>query len=208
MRGHKGFSLLELLICVTIIGILMALYLPVLSKARQKAIQTAEKEGLRQHHIGKLADGANTGTTLTSTPGRDECIEAFRHEISVGKHDMMVTELRYVVESEAEFRAYYHTLLEPASTDPLEYDRRGNLLAMDPEGNTFALRPIDLLSENEVVVIAWSFLSSDMSESSSGAMGAEVIYTDGRVQFVRYREAFPAVPAVAVFSHKFMQTYS
>ena len=207
MLRRQGFSLLELLICVTIIGILMMLYLPVLGKAKQKAVHTAEKEGLRQHHIGRMADGANTGSTLTSIPDRDECREAFRHTIRVGKHDMIVTELRYVVQTEAEFRAYYHTLIEPASTDPLEYDRRGNLVATDPEGNTFALRPMDLLTEQEVVVVAWSFLSSDMSESSSGAFGAEVIYSDGRVRFVRYKETFPAVPTVAILSHKFMQTY-
>jgi prepilin-type N-terminal cleavage/methylation domain-containing protein len=207
MRHRQGFSLLELLICVAIIGILMMLYLPVLGKAKQKAIQTAEKEGLRQDYIGKVADGVNAGTTLTSIPDREECIEAFRHEIRVGKDDMVVTELRYVVESEAEFRAYYNTLIEPTSTDPLEYDNNGNLVATDTEENTFALRPIDLLSEKEIVPIAWSFLSSDLSESSSGALGAEVIYTDSRVKFVRYKEAFPAMPAVAVLSHKFMETY-
>jgi hypothetical protein len=154
-----------------------------------------------------MADGVNAGTTLVSTPDREECREAFRHEIRVGKHDMIVTEMRYVVKTGAEFRAYYHTLIEPTATDPLEYDDRGNLLAEDPDGNVFALRPIDLLNEQEVVVVAWSYLSSNMAESSSGAMGCEVIYTDGHVAFVRYKEAFPAMPTVAVLSHKFVQTF-
>lgn len=207
MRRRQGFSLIELLICIGIIGILMALYLPVLSKARHKAVQVAEKEGLRQHHLGKVADGANAGTTLTSLPDREECVEAFRHEVDLGKHEMVVTELRYAVQNEDEFRAYYHTLINPDNTTPLEYDEFGSLLAQDPDGNTYALRPIDLLTETETVVLAWTFISSVPAESSSGALGADVIYTDGHVGFVRYNDAFPAVPTVAILSHEFMETW-
>ena len=64
MRRHRGFSLLELLICVAIISILMALYLPVLGKARRKAEEVAIKEGLRQDHIAREAAAANTAAAL------------------------------------------------------------------------------------------------------------------------------------------------
>lgn len=199
MTWRRGFSLLETLISIAIIMILVGMTLPVLSRARQKALQVAEKEGLRQLTISALA-----GWGKSNDGSREACREAFRQEIRAGKNSMVITEMLYVVTDVAEFRAYFHTLIDSAASGPLEFDDYGNLLAADEEGQVYALPPMRIDGSIGTVPVAWTFLSSNMAHNSSGTIGTEVVYSDGHVQYIRYHDGFPALPAVASLSNKFM----
>ena len=207
MRRHSGFSLVELLVVIAIISILMALYLPVLQRAKRKAEQVAVKEAMRQGYIGVAADQANiarprrTGTG----PGRDKCRAAFRRTVDIGKTDMIVTEMLYRVTSVGEFRAYFFTLIDATASGPLEFSESGSLIATDNMGNAFHLQPLsDLPSVDGGIPLAWEFLSTDLSETSAGTLGVEVIYGDGHVDYLPYPSQFPAVATVAKLSHRFM----
>jgi hypothetical protein len=192
---------------MAIISILMAMYLPVLGKAKRKAEEVAIKEGLRQDHISREAAAANIarpkGVDLDEY-GREACQDAFRKSMSDGSGDgeILVTELLYDVQTADEFRAYWCTLIDPDNTDPLEYADGGRLIARDDEGNEFYLKPI------YTGRMLWEFISTDLSETTSGTLGTTVLYPDGHVDYVSYPHEFPAVPIVAELSHRFVQKTS
>ncbi|HRK35331.1 MAG TPA: type II secretion system protein [Candidatus Hydrogenedentes bacterium] len=203
--GKKaGFSMVETLVVVAIIGILMALYLPTLAKALRKAQEVAVKESARQHKIGKMADAANFANKSTDGPGRDEARAAFRQTLDLGKGTSMIaSELLDVVVSDQEFQAYYTTLLDPSNTAPLVWNG-GRLVASDGS-NTYLLKPMEAFHGDSAVPQLWEFISTDLTETSSGTLGSTVMYTDGHVNYVRYPQEFPISPLVAQLSHEFMQ---
>jgi len=206
----RGFSLVELLVVLAIISILMAMYLSTFSKVRQKAHQIAYVEAMRQRHLGELADGANIAyREPRPRPGRAECRAAYRRTLRTGKNEMLVTELRYVVLDEPEFAAYWHTLIDPDASAPLEYDASGNLLAADPEGNTFSLPPVpnnawELLDDYPSFAVMWEFLATDMGNTTLTGLNCAVLYTDGHVDRVRYPGKYPVCPTVAELSNRFV----
>ena len=206
LRSKQGFSLVETLVVLAIILILMALYLPTLSKAMRKAKEVAGKEALRQQGIGRMADGANSTRPQNARPGRDEAREAFRQSLDIGKGDaMIVSEMLYVVTNDAEFRAYYHTLLNPANNTPLVYSGGGALNAYDEGNNLYVLPVAEVLSGRQgTYPQAWEFISTDLSDTSSGTLGGTVLYSDGHSSYVRYPETYPMTRAVAELSHAFM----
>lgn len=206
-RQSRGFSLLETLVCMAIVAILAAMYLPALSKARRKAEEVGVISSMHQDHIAKMT-GNHQGIRgpLPSQDGdlRGMCRAAYRQAMSDGSGagTIYITELRFVVRNEAEFRAYWHTLINPAATEPLEFTNSGELIAQDEEGNTFYLGAL-----RDEAAMMWEFLSTNLAETSSGTLGTTVRYADGHVEYKRYPYEFPACRSVAELSHRFMVEY-
>ncbi len=200
----RGHSLIELLICVTIIGILMALYVPVLAKARRKAVQVAGGEAMRQKRIAKEADGANSvgPPSVENLPDRNACRDAYLQALQTGKHEILVTELLYAVDGEAEFAAYWHTLINPFASDLLEFDG-ATLLAKDEDGNEFRLKALsgELPGSGPVL---WDFLSTNMADTTMTGMGINIHYADGRTAFMKYPGTYPCCASVAQLSRRFV----
>jgi prepilin-type N-terminal cleavage/methylation domain-containing protein len=201
---QRGHSLIELLICVTIIGILMALYMPVLAKARRKAVQVAGGEAMRQKRIAKEADGANSvrPPSVDNLPDRDACRNAYLQILQTGKHEIFVTELLYAIDGEAEFAAYWHTLINPSASGPLEFDG-GVLLAKDEVGTEFRLKALGAALPDSGPVL-WDFLSTNMADTTMTGLGINVHYADGRTAFMKYPGAYPCCATVAELSRRFV----
>ena len=201
VRSRGGYSLVETLVVISIICILMALYLPTLSRAMQKAKDVRDKEGLRQKYIGQMADGANIANASPSRPTKADCRAAYRQEMG----EAIVTELLYVVYDEAEFVAYWNTMIRADAPDPPDYSGNGRLIAKDAIGNTYLLAQVDMAHPSgELFPVAWVFISTNLSETSSGDIGSNVLYSDGHGLYVRYPGEYPMTRFVAELSHRFM----
>lgn len=213
MRRHGGFTLVELLVVVAIIGILSAMYASTFIKVREKANQVVAKEGMRQGNIGRMADDANSARPQRIAPSdsaavRVQCRAAFREDVGNG---VFVSKPLYLVESDAEFRAYWHTVLNPENDDNLIFEG-SSLVALDPEGNSFTLAVVDGHLDSRTVgnsdaVLAWEFFSTHLGDANTGSIGANVLFIDGNVEYVRYPGQFPVTETVATLSHQFMQDF-
>lgn len=195
---QSGFSLLELLVSVAIIGILLALYSGALSKAMRYAKTTAAAESMHQSDIMR-----RLGKEVSDP------IDAYRRTIEVGKDQQaIITEMAYVVENDAEFRAYWNTLIAPNYTGPIEFEPDGALRAIDPEGNVFILPRISVEADKGgSFIIAWDFFSTDLKDTALGNLGSNVLYSDGRVKYVKYKAEFPVTETVARLSRQYMLAY-
>ena len=208
-RRTRGFSLIELLVVIAIIGILFALQMPVFSKALRKAKTVATAESHHQSVIGRMADNANVARYRPGEmPSREDARAAFAQLVDTGKNEELVTEMLYVVKNSDEFRAYWHTLINPVNNAPLQYssDRR-SIIAKDPSGREFKLPVIDdhqsLVERYGAFPMAWDFISTEMKNMTSGNLGANVLYSDGSVRYVQYPGGFPMVSAVAELSNRY-----
>jgi prepilin-type N-terminal cleavage/methylation domain-containing protein len=209
-QRDRGFSLLELLICIAIIGILFALQMGTFSRAIGKARRTAAEEAARQGYIGRESDNVNAVNPFGEEPAsKQACRDAFRHYVDTGRNEHIVSELLYVVRNDDEFRAYFHTMLNRWNGNPPVYEG-GMLMARDDDGNVYPLPPV-LNSHSWTAdrhgsyIIGWDFLSTDLSETTMDGLTVSVIRSSGSIDRIRYPGDFPVTKTVAQLSHRFVK---
>ncbi|MCL4217795.1 MAG: type II secretion system GspH family protein [Candidatus Hydrogenedentes bacterium] len=207
-QKNRGFSLVELLVVIAIISILMAMYMSVGSRALSRAKQLAASEGMRQEHLGHVADNANIAYQQQEiSPDRAACRAAYRQTRDTGREEIIYTELLYEVPDESYFKAYWHTLINPSATAPLEFTADGRLIAKDEHDNKFVMRPLDnRLNARTPIPVTWEYLSRDPKDTSHGLLGINVLYSDGHVMYMRYPSYYPAVRSVADLSWEFLHS--
>lgn len=198
-KAKAGFSLVELLVCIGIIGILAGMYLSSLSKAIDKAKGVAVIQAMR--------NGGGPPVTDSRDPAviRQECRAAFRFTLTSQKEPIICTRIvRFVVTNVADFRAYWFTLIDPAASGPLKFDADGNLIAKDDKGQERVLYMTQLSSRLGTFPTAWEFLSTDLTQTSLKNIGTTVSYSDGHVEYIKFPGAYPACGTVAELSQRFL----
>ncbi len=210
--AQSGFSLVELLVVIAIISILTAMYAAVGVRAISKAKRVAVVEGMRQEHIGRLADNANmarsspSNTPSTAEEIREQCRAAFRQKMDLGGRELIFTELLCVVKSEAEFRAYWYTLVNPDATGAVTLAGNRSIVVQDENGQSYTLewRDRSSMKDREIYPVIWEFLSTDTKHMSAESLGITVMFSDGHVEYLPYPSRYPATRVVAELSQRFM----
>lgn len=208
MKRESGFSMIETLVVLAIIMILMTILVPALARAVRSAKATAAGEELRVEHAGEVARGIHEGSNHEKNPTHGVWVTTARGSFYQERGDGQKAVLSYpqfVVTNDLEFRAYWHTLLNEANTQLPEFTRGGELIAFTPEGQRFVLPPADgrMHEPGPAYPVVWEFISTKLAETGRGDMGGNVIYSDGRREYIGYPHRFPMTRQVAELSHRF-----
>lgn len=204
-KNRSGFSLVELLVVVAIIAMLIAVAMPTYGRAIHKAKDTSSREAMRQKNIGKNADNANSaGPAPLVDYGRPAARDAFYQVMNTGREDRYITEMYYIVRSDAEFRAYWNTMISVESQDPLQFTDDGSLVAHDQNGKTFILPPVGREREG-IYPLYWDLITVNAGYMTALSSHISVTYSDGHVTTVAYPTKFPATPTVAKLTQRYLE---
>lgn len=204
-RRQEGFTLVELLVCIAIIGILAIMQVHAGIKAIRQAKSVATGEAMRQHNLDRIADNVNRGRFDSGDAStRNQCRGAFRQMYDAGRYETAVTEVLYMVRNDREFDAYYHTLVDPDADKELEFED-GKLVAYTRDGDEVLLEPRN--DRVGGVPVMWEFLSTNMSHMTTGT-SIRVMYNDTHVSNLKYPGRFPATRLVAELGQDYMNKIS
>jgi prepilin-type N-terminal cleavage/methylation domain-containing protein len=206
-RRGLGFSLIETLVVLAIISILLLMLTTALVKAVRMAKSTAAGEEMRQDRIGRHAREIHEGPNKPKAESvRQSARLSFRVVPKAGVQKI-TSQILFVVRNDVEFRAYYHTLLNPANSQAVELTRGGKLIALTEGGERFELPPVGSESKGGAYPVRWEFISTRLSETGRGDAGGNVIYSDGHREYVPYPAKFPMTKSVALLSHEFVGNF-
>lgn len=94
--GKKGFTLMEMLIVVAIIGILIAIMIPTFSNALTKARISADEANLRSYYATTITDHMLNETTLDATTikgdGKSVTIDGTTYTLQAGSFDVTLSD--------------------------------------------------------------------------------------------------------------------
>jgi prepilin-type N-terminal cleavage/methylation domain-containing protein len=202
-----GFSLIETLIVLAIISILMAMLATALTKALRMAKSTAAGEEMRVERIGTSAKAVHEGDDRPAPESTMEAARASFRVVHTTGMEKITSSVLFVVRRDIEFRAYWHTLLNRENTQPPEFTKKGALIAFTPGGDRFELPPVGRDVKDGPYPVAWEFISTHLNETGRGDAGGNVVYSDGRREYVPYPRKFPMSKGVALLSHRFVSAF-
>lgn len=205
---NRAFSLLEVLVAIAIIGALMLLLLSHLGPAQKVAEERVRKEGFRQLAIHQYSEPDSSGAYFAPF-GCEVTRSAFLQRVTVAGtgQESYITEMKYVVRSQEEFAAYYHTLLDKANTSQLEWQGSA-LVATAPGGGEHLLPPLlNWVEANKLYgrfPVMWEFVSTNPSEMTASPYRVGVFWSDGSVTSETIGDAWPISTATARLGHVFL----
>jgi type II secretory pathway pseudopilin PulG len=207
LRRRDGTSMIETLVVLAIIMVLMTILVPALTRALRMAKSTAAGEEARSDRVGEIAVAAHEGRPDELAPEQAvaRARDMFRHEVRTRSVPRVMSAPLFIVRNDAEFRAYWYTLLNPQNTETPEFTRSGELIAFTPEGQRHELPPVGGPGRepDQSYIVRWEFMSTKLHETGRGDLGGNVIYSDGRREYMPYPTRFPMTQQVAELSHRF-----
>lgn len=212
----SGFSLLETLIVLAIIMVLMAIAMPHYLKAIRQAKEVAGNEAKRQsfllQEIARIQCGEIPPNFSAEAAERLCARRSYRRAIDAGKFDLIVTQLLYQVGTDAEFNAYWNTLINVDESVPVSFTASGELIATDEDGAQHVLpKAKESIDEKggSKHIIAWDFISTKMAHMNSDFAGTVVLLSDGSRTRVDYPDPLPGTTVstrtVAILSNRYME---